>query len=172
LKAAVVVIGGFYFTLLTTAYTVVRIRKRIGPELKEETQGETLPNAITLGNDAATTPTTPPKPFPDKLNNQLRGLTAVSFVMAVLSSRIGTAFSAPLTSLFMLSTTLTTFVFGARLPKQFVNVVHPLLTCTSLTWAAAFAYGKIVGKNFLEMIRSYCTKRLGFSTTGAGDVSS
>jgi putative effector of murein hydrolase len=71
----------------------------------------------------------------------------------------------------MLSTTLMNFVFGARLPKKFTKVVHPLITCTSLTLAMAFAFAKATGSTFFNVLRGYRTKHLTLGTAGAGDVS-
>lgn len=70
----------------------------------------------------------------------------------------------------MLTTTLHNFVFGARLPKNFTKVVHPLVTCTSLTWAVAAAFATATGSTFSSMLRAYRTGNLGPLTAGAGDV--
>ena len=112
-----------------------------------------------------------PKPCSQSLNNNLRVFTAASGVAAVLATRFGSAFSTPLTSVFMLGVTLTSFLFGARLPKPVVKVVHPLVTCTALTWAVAFAFAKLIGSSFLSVVKSYRTKTLQLFSVGAGDVS-
>lgn len=167
MKVAIVVVGGFYFTLLTTAWTVVGVRKLLPSKEDDSSVSKDETTTDTKKVDASP----PSKAFSDELNNGLRVLAAASFGAAVFSKKIGTGLSTPLTSLFMMSVTLTSFVFGARLPKNFVKVVHPLLTCATLTWAAAIGFAKVTGSTFVSMLKGYRTNNLGILTVGAGDVS-
>lgn len=168
LKVGAVLVGGFFFTLLTTAWTVVGVRMMLPSHDGEDSPSMEKPTTE-LNDQSSRSP--PPKPFSQALNNNLRVFTAVSGVAAVLATHFGSAVSTPLSSIFMLGVTLTSFVFGARLPKQFVKVVHPLVTCTALTWAVAFAFAKLIGSSFLSVVKSYRTKTLQLFSVGAGDVS-
>lgn len=167
LKVAFVVVGGFYFTLLTTAWTVVGVRKLLPSKQEDSPASEDATSA----DEADVNASPPPKAFSDELDNGLRVLTAASFGAAVLSKKYAAALATPLTSLFMLSTTLYSFVFGARLPKKFIKIVHPLITCAALTWAAALGFARVTGKSFMSMLNGYRTHSLGVLTGGAGDVS-
>eukprot|EP00804_Cyclotella_cryptica_P015521 CCRYP_003557-RC/>CCRYP_003557-RC protein AED:0.31 eAED:0.31 QI:0/-1/0/1/-1/0/1/0/249 len=73
-------------------------------------------------------------------------------------------------SLFLLFTTLSSFVFGANLPKSFTKIVHPLVTCTCLTWLAAKALASLTGSTFIEMLQSYKAGTLTAFSAGAGDI--
>ena len=111
------------------------------------------------------------KAFSDELTNGLRVITLVSGLSALVSSKVKlSSLSGPLSAFFMLTTTLHNFVFGARLPKSFTKVVHPLVTCTSLTWAVAAAFATVTGSTFSSMLRAYKTGNLGPLTAGPGDV--
>jgi putative effector of murein hydrolase len=161
-----VVVGGFYFTLLSTAGSVVGIRKVFSPDMdvgivedvdQEERATEAIPEA-------------PANPFSDETRNGLRLATLATGFSALVSNKLNYAVSGPLSALFMLSATLHNFVFGARLPKNFTKIVHPLVTCTSLTWATAAAFAALTGSTFSSMLRAYKTGTLGPLTFGAGDI--
>ena len=71
----------------------------------------------------------------------------------------------------MLSSTLASFVFGARLPSNFTKVVHPLVTCTASTWLAASVVARATSTTFLDQLRLYKTGSLtSLATSGAGDI--
>ena len=69
----------------------------------------------------------------------------------------GSVGEAPLTTAFLLFATLHGFVFGARLPKKFTKLVHPLVTCTSITWLSAKLLGLVNGCSFATMLGKYRT---------------
>jgi hypothetical protein len=121
--------------------------------------------------DVSTSDQIPTKAFSDRTSNGLRLIAAGSAIAAIFASRIGSTFANPCLTLFMLSITLANFVFGACLPQKFVKIVHPLVTCASLTWTLAFLFGKATGATFLSTLKSYRTQKLGLFTAGAGDVS-
>lgn len=166
---------GFYFTLLSTAGSVVGIRKLVS---SPETEHGTSDNADAEKEQeqekgAATATPAPPtaKPFSDTLVNRLRILSVTLGVGAILLTKANTP--SPLASLAFLTATLHNFCFGARLPKAFTKIVHPLVTCTSLTWVMALAFAKLTGTTFTTMLKRY---RVAGSlnnnpmTAGAGDV--
>ncbi|GKY97025.1 hypothetical protein MPSEU_000661300 [Mayamaea pseudoterrestris] len=112
-----------------------------------------------------------PKPFSQGVMNNLSGLSAASGVAAAAASMMGSNVARPLTSLFLLFTTLSTFCFGARMPRDSVKLVHPLVTCTGLTWAAAAGFGALTGKSFHQMLRVYKSGTLqSIYKLGAGDL--
>jgi putative effector of murein hydrolase len=63
-----------------------------------------------------------------------------------------------------LSTTICSFVYGARLPKKFKKVFHPLVTCTAVTWLAAKLVGNLTRRTFHSMLEAYTAPR------GAGQI--
>jgi hypothetical protein len=130
---------------------------------------------VTVDEDTIQAVTTsdkkPTKTFSDRTSNGLRLIAAGSAIAAIVTSRIGSIWANPCLCLFMLSITLSNFVYGARLPRKFAKIVHPLVTCASLTWTVAFLFGKATGMTFLATLKSYRTQKMGLFTAGAGDVS-
>lgn len=165
------IVGGFYFTLLSTAYTVVGVRKVLTSRKGVSEDSTQLQEKSNESSSQPTPQSPPPKPFSDEINNSLRMFTVASGIAAVISKQLGGALATPLSAFFMLGTTLSTFVFGARLPKRFVKIVHPLVTCTTLTWAVAYVFAKIAGSTFRSMLKGYRTNSLSLLSAGAGDVS-
>jgi len=166
LKVAGVVITGFYFTLFSTSLSVLGVRSL---------QNNKITTSSDNNNDDQTTvdiKATPRKAFSDSTFTNLRNSAIVAGITSVIAStaNISILLRTPLQSLFMLFTTLSTFVFGARLPKGFTKVIHPLVTCTTLTWAFASMMGRLLGLGFHSMLKSY---RVGSSCPvhiGAGDA--
>lgn len=147
LKIGVVVVGGFFFTLLTTAGSVLAVRSL----QRTTTETPVVVPAIDAGPQIAS-----PKPFPDKLALSLKAASFAFGVLTILTKRFGSSsIFNPLATAFMLFATLDSFVFGARLPKRFTKVVHPLVTCTLLTWLSMMLVGKGAGVSFRSMLVSY-----------------
>jgi putative effector of murein hydrolase/putative effector of murein hydrolase LrgA (UPF0299 family) len=184
-KAGIVIVGGFLFTLLTTSYAVVAVRKSRNdnnnnvPEIIETTVGDAAQEIMETVGDAAqdisqneNVIVAPPKVFPNQL---LQGLVALTLASGAASAAATTilgltsAVTCPLTTLFMLATTLASFVFAARLPKRLTKIVHPLVTCTAITWTIATGFGAITGRTFKSMLKSYRTGSLSLASGGAGD---
>lgn len=112
------------------------------------------------------------KPFSDLLMKELRIFTAASGISATAAHRI-TALApmeTPLTTAFLLFTTLYTFVFGSRLSKKITKIVHPLVMCTAGTWLFAKLFGLLNGFSFPIMLHKYRTGKLTLAGAGAGDI--
>eukprot|EP00526_Cylindrotheca_closterium_P008833 CAMPEP_0113626254 /NCGR_PEP_ID=MMETSP0017_2-20120614/13578_1 /TAXON_ID=2856 /ORGANISM="Cylindrotheca closterium" /LENGTH=506 /DNA_ID=CAMNT_0000536429 /DNA_START=46 /DNA_END=1566 /DNA_ORIENTATION=- /assembly_acc=CAM_ASM_000147 len=165
LKIFAVVVGGFFFTLLSTAGSVVGIRNILTPDAATDSPDQAKEEVTRIN-----APKAPPKAFSDETSTRLRLATIATGVSAIVSNRLGSRFATPVCAFFLLSATLHNFVFGARLPKSFSKVVHPLVTCTTLTWATATAFASVVGSTFVSMLRVYKTGTLAPLTCGAGDV--
>ena len=122
---------------------------------------------------ATTTNTKAPKPFSDSTFSFLKATSIVTGVISTLVSQSAASplLKTPLQALFFLFTTLTTFCFGARLPAPIPKLIHPLVTCTSLTWLITFVTTKLVpGQSFISLLQAY---KVGTSCPvhmGAGDV--
>lgn len=189
LKTLGVVLGGFYFTLLTTAGSVIGVGKLMGTdktisEAKEEqyTAGEGGGDGTDFGSAMPATPVPVAKPFSDELMKMLRvtaifsGLCALEGANPVFTSppaRLLVKLQAPVLSALLGSTTLASFVYGARMNPKIKKVVHPLVTCTALTWTVMGLFAKCVeGRTFRSMLSSY-KMGSGFNGlfgTGPGDI--
>ena len=167
-----VIVSGFFFTLLTTAGSVVGIRKLLTPPRTETgTTDNVDDDAATAVTPMTVPPTTPPLPFSKTLLYQLRIVMAASGVFSVLLQGSHNPSSGPLQSIFLLATTLHNFCWGARLDKRITKVVHPLVTCTGMTWGFSALLAKLTGTSFRSMLQSYKVGSLyPFHKAGAGDV--
>lgn len=76
-------------------------------------------------------------------------------VLTGVASLRNTIASQLLGSIFALLTTLTSFVYGSRLPTKLTQWVHPLVTCTALTWATLQGFGYVSHRSFTTMLRGY-----------------
>ena len=150
LKTLAVVIGGFFFTLLTTSYSVIGSRI-LFPEKKTPSAS---PPDVFVNIEPATRST---KAFSDQTAKLLRATTAFTMGAALVSRTLSLPFANAVTTVFLLSTTLNNFVFGARQPKSFTKVVHPLVTTTVMTWSFMWVTAKCLSITFHDMLRTYST---------------
>jgi len=170
-KVAAVVVGGFFFTLLTTAFSVQWVRKLQKGSDETATTTQAVTGAVEEVDkqvrDKVAAAASPQKRFSDELFNCLCLLT----ISSGLTSFLSRTSLPPARALFFLSTTLTSFVFGARLPAQFTQLVHPLVTCTALTWTVLAGCAAVTRQSFVSMLGSYTRGGLkGLTKTGAGDI--
>jgi putative effector of murein hydrolase len=169
-----VIVGGFYFTLLTTAGSVVGIRKLASsPPTESGTSDNADADAEEVVTTVAATPATAaPKPFSDTLVTQLRIVAAACGIGSIVLTKAAATpmLTGPLASLGLLTATLHNFCVGARLPKSFTKIVHPLVTCTSLTWGMILLLAKATGTTFTAMLKRYRVGTLNPASAGAGDV--
>lgn len=169
LKVLSVIVGGFFFTLFTTAWSVLGVRKLLNGGGSGDGVTD-VPIERIASTEAITNP--PPKAFSISLFRTLKaiaGITGLSTV-AIIKKSPESKWVNVLQSAFLLSTTLSTFVFGANLPKWFTKTVHPLVTCTSLTWVASKLLAILTGSTFINILQSYRTGTLSIFTGGAGDT--
>jgi putative effector of murein hydrolase len=164
------------FTLFTTAWSVLGIRKLMsgGGNGNDAGVGVTSMTAVepivAVGSGKATTPNK--KPFGKTLFRTLKAfawITGLSSVRLMKDSPMS-SYVNPLRSSFLLFITLSTFVFGSNLPKSFTRTVHPLVTCTCLTWLSVRAFAALTGSTFIDVLKLYKTGSLSPLSAGPGDV--
>jgi putative effector of murein hydrolase len=170
-KVSFIVIFGFLFTLMATSWSVLGVRW---------IAGTTTPKTLDDNNKAAV-PTTAKKPaYSASTLTALLSCAAASAYFSIAKinptlycfiTKTNLPVSKIANTLLMLSSTLASFVFGARLPSNFTKVVHPLVTCTSLTWVVAKLLAVATSTKFVDQLRLYKTGSLtSLTTTGAGDI--
>jgi putative effector of murein hydrolase len=194
-KVGSVLVGGFLFTLLTTAWSVLGIRKLrtvggttntngaegslnvvegINNNKSVAGVGSVVNSVITGIMDTGRQST--PRTFSKTLFRTLKLLTYLSGIVTVTLMKYTTPannkYIHPVRSAFLLFTTLSTFVFGSNLPKSFTKIVHPLVTCTGLTWLVAqlLSYFSSSSMTFMDILRIYKCGSLSFMHAGPGDV--
>lgn len=178
-KVFSVIFGGFLFSLLSTSYSVCAVRKIFRPssdavqQRQQQAQAAAPTDQRQSDKPAAAAAAAPAaKPFSDELTHGSRNVALASGAAAVLLARPFQGAAAPLVALSMLAATVHNFCFGARLPKRLTKtVLHPLVTCTTLTWAWSYLLGAATGSSFLAMIRGYrIGGALSLASSGAGDL--
>ncbi|KAG7373040.1 LrgB-like family protein [Nitzschia inconspicua] len=168
LKIFSVIFGGFLFSLLSTSYSVCAVRKIFKPSTSIQ-QLQPSPTSSSASPSVATIK--PPKAFSDELTHGSRVVAVVSGIAALMAHQLRSAATSPLVALSMLAATVHNFCFGARMPKKVTKVIHPLVTCTTLTWVWATVMGAATGTSFLTMIAGYRRGGvLNLATAGAGDL--
>jgi putative effector of murein hydrolase/putative effector of murein hydrolase LrgA (UPF0299 family) len=169
LKVATAIVAGFFFTLFSTAYSVIAVRKLSKTSTDVPTDDKEEETAVQA-------PTPAPKAFSDTTSKILTTTTILTTLVSTIVHRaipnVSPLLTTPLQTLTMLSMTLSSFVFGARLPKSFTKLVHPLVTCTSLTWVGSKLLTLLYGgsKSFTSMLQSYKVGSLCPVHLGAGDI--
>lgn len=175
MKILTVIITGFFFTLLSTSYSVTLVRY-----FQTFILGMNQSTLHTASSSTSTTSTTtktiidtkslsppPKKVFSDVLYNILCIGVASTGIGSILTKGSNIIWMKS----FLLFTTLHTFVFGTRLPNKIKQLIHPLVTCTAFTWTAMAILAKVTGANssFRSILLSYKTGGLG-TLYGPGDV--
>jgi putative effector of murein hydrolase len=174
LKVLVVVMGGFYFTLLSTAASVIGVRRLISPPIEQGTTDDadiddSQSRAIQQEEALPPAPAAATKAFSDETEDGLRATAVFGAIFSIALSRGSSPLKIPITALFLLSTTLHNFVYGSRLPNRIKGTFHPLVTCTALTWAVMKAYGILVGIRFKDILKAYRAGSIGLGSAGGGD---
>jgi len=166
-KISTIIFGGFLFSLLSTCYSVTAVSKIFG------TSGNNAPTQATSTETAAVSShakTAAPKAFSDELTYGSRALMALSGLAAVASHSKGSTLTTSYVALSMLAATVHNFAFGARQPKKLTKIIHPLVSCSVLSWVWAYFLGAATGGSLTSLLQGY---RVGgplrVASSGAGD---
>ena len=173
IKVMFVITGGFLFSLSTTAWSVNGIRKITSKaecsgeggttsELLEDVQ-EVAGEAINAAKNSIKEKMQV-KVFSNELFSTLGALTVACGAGSLAG--IHPVFK----PLFMLFTTLSSFVLGTRMPGSIRKLIHPLVTCTAMSWMIFMAFAKVSGSSFRAVLQGYKIGSLKMSSFAAGDV--
>ena len=169
-KITIIIIGGFLFSLLSTCYSVTAVSKLFGTPSSAAASTEATTIETAAVSSHAKGKTAAPKPFSDELTYGSRALMAMSGIAAVASNSAGSSLTTPLVALSMLAATVHNFAFGARQPKKFTKAIHPLVSCTALSWVWSYLLAAATGGTFTSMLQSYRVGgALSVASSGAGD---
>jgi len=179
LKVAVVILGGFLFTLFTTAWSVSALRlfsrdkeEAASTPLAEDPKDSKVSSTTSTSSQGPSSPS-PPPPFSFETFDSLAFLATLSGIAAAIFTSIKSSsymVASRFTTAYMLFTTLASFVFGARLPSNFKKVVHPLVTCTGLTWVGIKLMSLLTGQTFLTVLNGYKVGNMCPFHCGGGDI--
>ena len=161
------IIGGFFFTLFTTSFSVLWIRN-----LSSKDDTSPSDNASETASAQPSVTGKVAKPFSSMLFRMLKSLALINGLLTVGTIKLSPSSQLvkPFQSLFLLFTTLSGFVFGANLPKSFTKIVHPLITCSCTTWLVIKGLALLTGSTFLGILGTFKSGTLAPLLAGAGDV--
>eukprot|EP00957_Ditylum_brightwellii_P051626 3915221-Ditylum_brightwellii.AAC.1 len=164
-KCGLVLILGFFFSLLSATYASLGIRYAQGA-IETAPEEETKTPSTTEAPPAAA----PANPYTEEMLKFLSTGFVISAAISLGATLTDHPLATPLQTIFFSFTTFGAYVFGARLPKKFTAVVHPLVTCTAIILLVARLAGMITGTDYLDILRSYRAGTLKPAETGAGDI--
>lgn len=168
---SVAVIGLFY-SMLTTAYTVLAIRKAQGKvEPATSTSIRQTKRAVSraIANNNKILPPKP-KAYRDGTMAFLFRATVISGAVSVLATNAQNEFALPVRTVFFTLTTFCTYVWGARLPAKFTKVVHPLILSALLTLGVIQGTSYFTAEDFKACLSTYKQGTYDVLKMGAGDV--
>ena len=120
---------------------------------------------------SAASPTQAPAlPFSAELLDSFIKAVILSGAVSIGSAKLGTHYTTPLNTVFMVITTFAGYVWGARLPPAFTKIVHPLVTSTAVTLLATQLVALITGGDFNSVLSTYKSGSLSVMYAGAGDI--
>ena len=187
IKILSVIVLGFGFTMISTAYLVLCIRTLQGratsiPVGSGSTTGATTKkktfglNRSAVGVVKSSSPSPSSKPFTRETLNFFSGGTILFGIISMIASRTTTqrqynsVYAAPLRTIFMFFGTVFAYVFGARLPPGITKIIHPLVTATAGTLLLTQLDAIVTGLPFTTVLRTYKTGSLALTEVGAGDI--
>lgn len=169
-KVLSVVIIGWFFTLLTTTYAVLGLRSAQGV-LDPAADIEPIDKRRKSSSKKEAFPAPAPvKAFSDETMDFLTKGFVIFAALSVAATRLENEFAVPLRTIFLLFTTVGSYVFGARLPSAFTKIVHPLVTSTIFSLFTMQLTGLATRSTYLDVLRSYKVGSLEPMKMGAGDI--
>lgn len=158
-KVLATVIIGFLFSLSSTGFAVLGLRK---------IQGIATSVSVTKTSGSSGPP---PKAFPDGVYANARiGVLVFGCLSIVLTRSSSNSKLAILAqTLFMACTTISSYIGGTRLPSLITAIVHPLVISTAGTLLATSVLGSFTDRSFEDVLRTYKVGSLSIIKGGAGD---
>jgi putative effector of murein hydrolase len=157
LKVILTVSVGFVFTMLTTTFSVVALRKAQGTYIE--------------GGSAAKASTGPSaKPFSEASWGVFSKGSVLLGAASIWATRTGNAYANPIQTAFLSVLTLACYIWSANLPSGFVNVVHPLATSSVLVLAFIRGLAQVTDREYINVLKTYRVASLSPMKAGAGDV--
>lgn len=150
---------GFVYTITTTGFAVLSLRKAQGAISKSSPSR----SSTSAGSPAA-------KPFSDQTMSLFLNGAIVLGLSSVVATKTDFQLATPIQTAFLGFATTAAYVWGARLPSSFTKVVHPLVTSCAILLTLVKVLGLATGREFLDVLRTFKTGSLHPMKAGAGDV--
>jgi putative effector of murein hydrolase len=163
-----VVVIGFVYSMTTTLLSVTTVRGWQGRSAPVVTATATTRGAAKTAPITATAPA-PARPFSDAQYNFCVKASLLTGITSMVATKTDSPLSSPLQMLFTLLATVTSYLWGTRLPTAFVKLVHPLVTSSLLVLALFRTLAAVSQRDFLTLLASYKVGSLDPWSAGAGD---
>jgi putative effector of murein hydrolase len=108
-------------------------------------------------------------PFSDDQWNFCWKSTVVTCLFSILATKANYGLASPLQMMFTLFFTISSYIWGSRLPTAFVKVFHPLVTSSVMVLGLVRLLALVTGGDFLKVLASYKAGSLNPMLAGAGD---
>ena len=154
-KVLLTVVVGWLFSLVSTAYCVLALR---------QAQGSVAQGSVNKPQAPAG------KPFSQETLSLFTKAFCVSGVLSIVATRSGYEYAQPIQTIFMTCFTIALYVFAARLPADFVKLVHPLVTTSIGLLCMIRGLGVATNQDYKDILRSYKVGSLSPLRTGSGDI--
>lgn len=164
-----VVVVGFVYSMVTTAYTVQFLRSAQG-KLAPPPPPPRAPRKKASVVSKPAVPTAVAKAYRDETMSFLFKAAVVSGMVSILATNAGNEFAMPIRTVFFFFTTFASFVWGARLPASFTKVVHPLILSTIITLSVILGTSVATADNFITVLKTYKTGTYDILKMGAADI--
>eukprot|EP00586_Coscinodiscus_wailesii_P020265 CAMPEP_0172498324 /NCGR_PEP_ID=MMETSP1066-20121228/112183_1 /TAXON_ID=671091 /ORGANISM="Coscinodiscus wailesii, Strain CCMP2513" /LENGTH=459 /DNA_ID=CAMNT_0013271555 /DNA_START=275 /DNA_END=1653 /DNA_ORIENTATION=+ len=163
-KVLSIIVVGFFFSLLTTGFSVLGLRTMLGQVVTPSDV-----STIKTKEDAATSAAAPAKPYSEEVLRYLVSGALVLFPVSIIAKKIEHPLYTPIQTLFMLCTSVGAYVYGARLPRSVTKIIHPLIVATTAILSSTYLTGCFTGRSFIDVLRTYKAGSLSSDKGGAGD---
>jgi len=164
-----VVVLGFYYSSSTVAFTVLAMRKSQGKVVPPPPPTPVRRGRAPRANAKVVAPAPAAKPFLDSTLHMLVKASAVSGVASILATRKGYEYAVTVRTVFHFVATVAAYVWASLLPSGFTKYVHPLVTCTALTWGLMQFTAMATDSTFKAVLKTYKAGSLNWVDGGAGD---
>jgi len=170
LKFISVVVVGFFYSMVTTTYTVLFLRSAQG-KLASSSPAVAAPRkkAPVVARKTAA-PAAVAKAYRDETMSFLFKAALVTGVVSILATNAGNEFAMPVRTIFFFFTTFASYVWGARLPASFTKIVHPLILSTMITLSVILGTSVATADNFITVLKTYKTGTYDLLKMGAADI--
>mmetsp|Transcript_23562 Transcript_23562/g.65554 ORF Transcript_23562/g.65554 Transcript_23562/m.65554 type:complete len:539 (-) Transcript_23562:108-1724(-) len=167
-KLLVTVALGLTYSIVTIAMTVMMFR---GGKLQFGAGGG-LKAVQQKAKKQAKKVAAAPKPFSEQQFKMFAKLAVVAGVAALLTSgKHGKPIAVVSENCFLTLFTVASYMWAARLPTDFVKVVHPLVTCCVMILAVVKVMSLLhKHRSFHDILRAYKVGSLDYKKAGSADI--
>jgi putative effector of murein hydrolase len=167
-KVFLTVAIGFVYSLFTTAWGVQLVQRLTGNAASTTTTTTTSSPKKVVATAAAAGP--PSKPFTEQEAGASLVASVAAGALSVAATRSDHPYATPLRTACLFLWTVTSYIWAARLPKQFCQAVHPLITASTVLLGAVRLLGVATNVDYLDILRAYRVGTLDPLEMGAGDI--